>query len=159
MFNGTWNEVSKTNIEEILKKMGYNWAVRKVAIAMGMTLVIKGLLPLSRTLKPLIGSLIRDWTSGSLVRTSGPEFLVRTLRRVKKIVKKSSISLGIFVPKLLPFSNSQNRLKNLDFEIRSQKNRSYINLWGRKILPALLKLKNLKFSNTFFQSIPDSGEW
>ena len=43
MFNGTWNEVSKTNIEEVLKKMGYNWAVRKVAIAMGMTLVIKGL--------------------------------------------------------------------------------------------------------------------
>jgi len=42
IFNGTWNEVSKTNIEEILKKMGYNWAVRKVAIAMGMTLVIKG---------------------------------------------------------------------------------------------------------------------
>ena len=43
MFNGTWNEVKKTNIEEILKKMGYNWAVRKVAIAMGMTLVIKGI--------------------------------------------------------------------------------------------------------------------
>ena len=103
MFNGTWNEVKKTNIEEILKKMGYNWAVRKVAIAMGMTLVIKGLLPLSRTLKPLIGSLIRDWTSGSLFRTSGSEFLIRTLRRVKKIVKKSAISLGIFVPKLLPF--------------------------------------------------------
>ena len=48
MFNGTWNEVSKTNIEEILKKMGYNWAVRKVAIAMGMTLVIKGLVLLFR---------------------------------------------------------------------------------------------------------------
>ena len=48
MFNGTWNEIKKTNIEEILKKMGYNWAVRKVAIAMGMTLVIKGLLPLFR---------------------------------------------------------------------------------------------------------------
>ena len=44
MFNGTWNEVSKTNIEELLKKMGYNWAVRKVAMAMGTTLVIKGLL-------------------------------------------------------------------------------------------------------------------
>ena len=48
MFNGTWNEVSKTNIEEVLKKMGYNWAVRKVAIAMGMTLVIKGLVVLFR---------------------------------------------------------------------------------------------------------------
>ena len=48
MFNGTWNEVSKTNIEEVLKKMGYNWAVRKVAIAMGMTLVIKGLVLLFR---------------------------------------------------------------------------------------------------------------
>ena len=44
MFNDTWNEVSKTNIEELLKKMRYNWAVRKVAIAMGTTLVIKGLL-------------------------------------------------------------------------------------------------------------------
>ena len=44
IFNGTWNEVSKTNIDELLKKMGYNWAVRKVAIAMGTTLVIKGLL-------------------------------------------------------------------------------------------------------------------
>ena len=43
VFNGTWNEVSKTNIEELMKKMGYNWAVRKVAIAMGRTLVIKGL--------------------------------------------------------------------------------------------------------------------
>ena len=42
IFNGTWKEVSKTNIEEFLKKMGYYWAVRKVAIAMGMTLVIKG---------------------------------------------------------------------------------------------------------------------
>ena len=40
--NGTWNEVSKTNIDEILQKMGYNWAVRKVANVMGMTLVIKG---------------------------------------------------------------------------------------------------------------------
>ena len=40
--NGTWNEVSKTNIDEILKKMGYNWAIRKVANVMGMTLVIKG---------------------------------------------------------------------------------------------------------------------
>ena len=43
VFNGTWNEVSKTNIEELMKKMGYNWAVRKVAITMGRTLVIKGL--------------------------------------------------------------------------------------------------------------------
>ena len=44
VFNGIWNEVSKTNIDELLKKMGYNWAVRKVAIAMGMTQIIKGLL-------------------------------------------------------------------------------------------------------------------
>ena len=44
MYNGTWNEVSNTNIDELMKKMGYNWAVRKVAITMGMTLVIKGLL-------------------------------------------------------------------------------------------------------------------
>ena len=43
VFNGTWNEVSKTNVDELMKKMGYNWAVRKVAIAMGRTLVIKGL--------------------------------------------------------------------------------------------------------------------
>merc|ERR1712046_551247 len=41
-FNGTWNEVSNSNIEGILKKLGYNWAIRKVALAMGMTLVIKG---------------------------------------------------------------------------------------------------------------------
>ena len=44
MYNGTWNEVSNTNIDELMKKMGYNWAVRKVAITMGMTLVVKGLL-------------------------------------------------------------------------------------------------------------------
>ena len=50
MFNGTWNEVKKTNIEEILKKMGYNWAIRKVAIAMGMTLVIKGIFKNSKIL-------------------------------------------------------------------------------------------------------------
>ena len=42
VFNGIWNEVSKTNIDEFLKKIGYNWAVRKVANVMGMTLVIKG---------------------------------------------------------------------------------------------------------------------
>merc|ERR1711990_129114 len=42
VFNGTWNEVSKTNIDELLKKMGYNWAIRKVANVMGMTLVLRG---------------------------------------------------------------------------------------------------------------------
>ena len=43
VFNGTWNEVSKTNIEEFLKKVGYNWVARKVGNLIGMTLVLKGL--------------------------------------------------------------------------------------------------------------------
>ena len=42
VFNGTWNEVSKTNIDELMKKIGYDWTVRKVANIMGMTLVLKG---------------------------------------------------------------------------------------------------------------------
>ena len=44
VFNGTWNEVEKINIDALLQKMGYNWAIRKVANVMGMTLVLRGLI-------------------------------------------------------------------------------------------------------------------
>merc|ERR1712131_211638 len=40
-FNGTWVMKSSENQDEIMKRMGYKWPVRKIANAMSMSLVME----------------------------------------------------------------------------------------------------------------------